>query len=312
MSVPLTFEQYIQQHSHLHRKLLFWAHQRFHSTQETALSLAASQQVQAYLTELVLEADPQKDNSALLCKWSKTLTQAELNALAYLSPIHLRDYANVAGWYNLAPGEYTTLTETVFSDMTYQGQEIGVITRNRYGCLVLNAHRLLIVDVDIGVPAGSVHRDCARSSSIALSQQQAIAALEALAEQFPQLGFRVYRTRNGLRYLCTTQEFDPTAPGTVKLMQNLYTDPLYLRLCQFQACFRARLTPKPWRVKDEEPTQQFAYDRITGLVLPQSSRYAVCHLIEIIGKTDILPQFERAIDLHDAYCRSSRLGLALA
>lgn len=66
-------------------------------------------------------------------------------------------------------------------------------------------------------------------------------------------------------------------------MANLYVDPLYARLCKFQSTFRARLTPKLWRA-DEEYDEQFIYDRITGLVVPESSPYAICHLIEIIGE----------------------------
>lgn len=94
-------------------------------------------------------------------------------------------------------------------------------------------------------------------------------------------------------------------------MGNLYVDPLYARLCRFQATFRARLTPKPWRV-DEEFEEKFIYDRLSGLVLPESSPYSVCHLIEIIGEAEILPEFEPLIQAHDVYCRVSRLGLQLA
>ncbi len=204
------------------------------------------------------------------------------------------------------------LNEPVLHEICHQGQLQAVITRNRYGCLVFNAEHLLIVDVDLGVPKFADLRDCPVSCQVALSQHQAIGALELVVEQYPQLGFRVYRTCNGLRYFCVTQEFDPLALPTQRLMQNLYVDPLYARLCKFQATFRARLTPKPWRVEADAELQRFIYDPITGIVLPASSAYAVCHLIEIIGEPQILPQFEQAIQVHDAYCRVSRLGLQLA
>lgn len=95
-------------------------------------------------------------------------------------------------------------------------------------------------------------------------------------------------------------------------MKSLYADPLYARLCRFQATFRARLTPKPWRIEQDEQTEQFIHDRITGMVLPSSSPYAVCHLIEIVGEQTILPEFQPIVESHDAYCRVSRLGLPLA
>jgi hypothetical protein len=56
----------------------------------------------------------------------------------------------------------------------------------------------------------------------------------------------------------------------------------------------------------------FLNDRTTGLVIPESSLYAVCHLIEIIRDSKILPEFELLIQAHDSYCRVSRLGLELA
>jgi len=143
-------------------------------------------------------------------------------------------------------------------------------------------------------------------------QYQALAALEAIVEGYSYLGFRVYRTRNGLRYLCTTTAFDPVNRQTQRLMHNLYVDPLYARLCRFQSTFRARLTPKPWRVDSAQYTNRFVHDRITGMVLPEANPYTVCHLIEIIGLPTIRPEFEPLITLHDAYCRVSRLGLALA
>lgn len=105
--------------------------------------------------------------------------------------------------------------------------------RDNYNCLILNCDRLMIVDVDLHAPQPPKIQDCAASCQIAVSQRQAIAALEALTQEFPRLGFRVYRTRNGLRYLCTSQPFDPLESTTHRLMRSLYVDPLYGRLCKF-------------------------------------------------------------------------------
>lgn len=302
-TVP-TFEEFVQKYPQIYRKLCYWASWR-------ALDNPAAQ-VQEYVTELVLEAKPDRNNSVLLKKWSQILSLQERNGLAVLSPITIRDYLNAAQWYKLQQGEYSVMNEPVLSEICYSGKQRAIITRNRYDCLILNTDRLLIVDVDIGVPRGTDPRDCSANCQIAISQQQAIAALEALVEQFPHLGFRVYRTRNGLRYLCTTQEFHPLDPKLQRLMKSLYADPLYARLCKFQATFRARLTPKPWRVEPQEQSSQLIYDRMTGMVLPSSSPYAVCHLIEIVGEQSILPELVPIVEAHDAYCRVSRLGLQLA
>ena len=303
-------EQFIETHPHLYRKLCFWSGKR---KAESPIA-----QVREYLTQLVLAPDLHADNALLIEKWSGILSMPERNGIAYLSPIGIGDYSQSDNWYRLAQGEYSVLSEPVLHEICHQGQQQATITRNRYGCLVLNAEHLLIVDVDLGVhvdlgvPQFANPRDCPVSCQVALSQRQAIGALKLIVEQSPPLGFRVYRTRNGLRYFCTTQEFDPLEHQTQRLMQNLYVDPLYAKLCKFQATFRARLQPKPWRVEVEADPERFVYDPITGIVLPVSSAYAVCHLIKIIGEPQILPQFEEAIQVHDAYCRVSHLGLQLA
>ncbi|MBD2463951.1 hypothetical protein H6G89_23395 [Oscillatoria sp. FACHB-1407] len=301
--IPPTLKHFIDEHPLLYRKLCFWADKRGIEN--------PSVQVQGYLTELIIEANTNCDNTELLIKWTKVLSHQERIALAYLSPIQISDYAIEEQWYKSQKGEYSVMDEPVIQEIVFEGKQQGIITRNRYDCLVLNCDRLLIIDVDIAAPRQDEIQDCSKNCQLALSQKQAIAAVESLAEQFPKLGFRVYRTRNGLRLLCTTQPFDPLDAATHRFMQNLYVDPLYARLCKFQATFRARLTPKPWRV-DEEYEERFIYDRITGLVLPESSPYAVCHLIEVIGEQKILPEFEPLIQAHDSYCRVSRLGLELA
>ena len=260
----------------------------------------------------MLSPDLQADNALLIEKWSGILSLPERNGIVSLSPIAIGDYSQSGNWYRLAQGEYSVLNEPVLHEICHQGQQQATITRNRYGCLVLNAEHLLIVDVDLGVSQFADIRDCPVSCQVTVSQRQAIGALELIVEQYPHLDFRVYRTCNSLRYFCTTQEFDPLERQTQRLMQNLYVDLFYARLCKFQATFRARLQPKPWRVEAEADPERFIYDPITGIVLPAASTYAVCHLIEVIRESQILPQFEQAIQVHDAYCRVSPLGLKLA
>ncbi|MBD3885412.1 hypothetical protein IFO70_27180 [Phormidium tenue FACHB-886] len=301
--LPLSLNQFISRQPYLYWKLCFWAGKRG-LTDPTA-------QVNQYLSELVLEPDTGGDRAALLQRWSRVLTPQEQICLAQLSPIVMRDYRGGASWYALQKGEYSVMAEPVLHEISYQGAQQAIITRNRYNCLILNTKNLLIVDVDIGDPHFADYLDCATSCQIASGQQQAIAALKAIVQQFPQLGFRVYQTRNGLRYLCTTRPFDSLDYNTYRLMQNLYADPLYARLCKFQSTFRARLTPKPWRV-EVDGEERFVYERTTGLILPDYSSYAVCHFIEVVGEQIILPEFESIIKVHDSFCRIAQLKLELA
>jgi hypothetical protein len=69
---------------------------------------------------------------------------------------------------------------------------------------------------------------------------------------FAKQTFRVYLTAKGLRVVCTSallpwEKHDWLA---TRLMKYLGADPDYIRLCGEQKCYRARLTPKPWRTRD--------------------------------------------------------------
>ena len=170
------------------------------------------------------------------------------------------------------------------------------ITRNAYGALVLNTDRAMFVDVDF--PA-------------APSQEpRALDQLRGLATQHG-LGTRIYRTAGGLRGLVTSATFDPKAPATSQLLQSVGCDPLYIRLCQAQASFRARLTPKPWRLalrppsvrwpfEDEDVEERFA-EWQTGY--DQKSRgTSVCAYVEQVGPQAVDAAVAPVVALHDARC----------
>lgn len=59
---------------------------------------------------------------------------------------------------------------------------------------------------------------------------------------------RLYRTPAGLRLLAMHRPFKPDEPAVAEFFQALGTDPLYVKMCQRQHCFRARVSPKPWRI----------------------------------------------------------------
>jgi hypothetical protein len=76
-------------------------------------------------------------------------------------------------------------------------------------------------------------------------------------ERHPAWGVRVYRTRSGLRYLVTHAPYSPEDPNIKAAMEFLGADPQYRNLCKAQKSFRARLTPKPWRVGLTAPHLEF-------------------------------------------------------
>lgn len=72
--------------------------------------------------------------------------------------------------------------------------------------------------------------------------------IEAWCREHPAWRIHLYRTPAGYRLLATHGLIDPTAGDALELFQYFAVDPLFVRMCRHQRCFRARLTGKPWRM----------------------------------------------------------------
>jgi len=169
-----------------------------------------------------------------------------------------------------------------------------IVTRNLYGALVLNTARAMFIDIDFG-------DDTAHASRVG-------DAFRAWASRHPELGVRVYRTAAGLRGLVATRTFDPASDEALALLREAGSDPLYVKLCKAQASFRARLTPKPWRVGMRMPPARWPFDdaaaeqRFRGWLAEYeraSQRYSACELVETLGPTTIHRDLEPLVALHD-------------
>lgn len=151
----------------------------------------------------------------------------------------------------------------------------------------------------------------------------ASAALDRLRRyvaSHPEWRVRVYRTSAGLRYLVTHDVFSPTDPATQAAMTALGADPQYIKLCQVQKTFRARLTPKPWRIGVENPPVGFPYEGPgqEAQMRQWEARYdaasagrATCRFMEEIGTGAEHPDVAPLRELHDEHTRATS-GLPLA
>lgn len=74
------------------------------------------------------------------------------------------------------------------------------------------------------------------------------ARIERFAAANPSWLLRVYRTPNGFRVLAMHQTFHPDQEASYEFMSAIGSDKLYMRMCRNQKCFRARVSPKPWRI----------------------------------------------------------------
>jgi hypothetical protein len=121
----------------------------------------------------------------------------------------------------------------------------------------------------------------------------------------------VYRTAGGYRAIAVNQAFDPASPAAAEVFEHTAADTAFAHLCRVQRSFRARLTPKPWRMKMVRPPGRYPrdaqmseqHDAWLELYHRTSARFASCAYLETIGKKLPLSEFEPLIALHDGYTR---------
>ena len=199
-----------------------------------------------------------------------------------------------------------------------------VVTRNSYGCLVLNTARAMFVDIDLPEPKppGLFKRlfgkpDPAPSDN---SQSEAMTRIENWTRNHPAWGWRIYRTRAGLRLLATQGLVDADSDVAAGVFEALGADPLYRKLCKTQKCFRARLTPKPWRCGIRSKPERWPwldakaekrFQKWEAQYLSYSTNWATCEFIRHIGNPDVHPDVQSILKLHDGPTRAtSKLQLA--
>lgn len=192
--------------------------------------------------------------------------------------------------------------------------EHNIVTRNRYGALVLNSDNLCFADVDH--VSGGVLNALARLFGGGKSEEVLLMErIRSLCAADDSLGIRLYRTAAGFRLVLAGQGIVLGSPRLEELFSLLEVDPLYRRLCAKQGCFRARLTPKPSRVGVKSAPHCMdsatAADVLAVWVPAYEAAckpYAVCRLVEQFGR----PVSHPALTLHDeltgALHRDSRLA----
>ena len=202
------------------------------------------------------------------------------------------------------------LREEIVGAVNPGGKDLGVVTRNSYGALVLNASNAMFIDIDFpenesNAPGALQRMLGAKAPNV--EERYARPVME-WASRHPEVGLRLYRTAAGLRCLVTNQLFDPTGREAADMLRAFNSDPLYIRLCQAQQCFRARLTPKPWRIDMSGPPAQYPFEDTASESRYRQwqqryeqtiTKYAACRLIRQIGPQQVHPEVEPILTLHD-------------
>ncbi len=209
------------------------------------------------------------------------------------------------------------IKEEIIKEYTDADGEVdAMVTRNNYGALVLNTQSAMFIDIDDKPQSSSIgawFKSVFFGQKPVSSRDLAIDALKAWHQTHPSWGFRVYETFKGLRALVTHDLFSPQQSDVQKTLQTLGADPIYLKLCKAQDCFRARLTPKPWRLNMDnfrnhypktEAEERDAFLTWLSNYEDLSYQYATCHLLETIGSSQIHPRIKSLIDIHDRYTQA--------
>lgn len=202
---------------------------------------------------------------------------------------------------------HTTVAEPIISCPDSQN----IITRNRYGALVLNSETLCFVDVDS-------FRDSfwRRLFGIARNPENLLlATVHKLCKADETLSARVYRTAHGWRVVLRGQGISVNSPRMLELFATLQADFLYSNLCKKQNCWRARLSPKPFHLglprfpflTDSEQAPAQMADWVAAYEEKVAS-FGVCRLMETFGSAIIDP----ILELHDHYTRALAPDLKLS
>jgi len=205
--------------------------------------------------------------------------------------------------------EYTYSTRDLPEELVEEISPTEGITRNRAGCLILNTEDICIADIDFKKP------NWLKRLFFKPVDQEAvhIARLQSWLQERPNTGVRAYRTAAGLRYIFTHNRCQVNEKS-LNILAQLGSDKLYMTLCREQKSYRARLTPKTYRVAKKDysdwvgiPTRYPRLDaaaeadfaKWTATYERQCRPYAVCRFIQHFGKTDMDASLAKVIELHD-------------
>jgi len=193
-----------------------------------------------------------------------------------------------------------------------------MVTRNRYGAEVLNTARLPFVDVDVPPAVGL-------SSLFGFFKKKdktdpVLTRIREACARNSRSTFRVYKTNAGYRVLAPDLSMDPKSQSTQDFLAGFGSDPAFMKLCRIQGSFRARLTPKPWRIDcppppnqhpREDPSARTVFDAWLKKYESVSQAFATCKFLESIGSTRPSAETRTLVEEHDRVTRAeSNLPLA--
>ena len=195
-----------------------------------------------------------------------------------------------------------------------------VVTRNAYGCLVLNTENVLFLDIDIPRRSATGLLRSLLGGAKPSPEEKILAQLKDLLRQVGNASFRIYRTAAGYRVLATDPTYAQGDRTVLSLLAHPLVDRAYAKLCEVQQSFRARLTPKPWRCGCERPPSRFPFHDESDQIKYNewladydhaAATHSTCALVEEVGWGRVGSEIAPLLALHDRIARVDS-GLPLA
>lgn len=205
--------------------------------------------------------------------------------------------------------------EVVDEVLSSDGRALAVLTRNNFGALVLNSESVFFGDIDV-TESGFISRILEKLGKTKKDKAYYVNKVEAFQKDNQKYTFKVYETFAGLRVVITNQLFDSNSSEVNTIFAALDTDPLYVMLCKNQNCFRARLSPKPWRIGIDRPLSRFPrncqsekseFEQWLENYKQVSTKFGVVRLLKKFGTDKSHSDVERVLSIHDEHsCQASR------
>lgn len=164
-------------------------------------------------------------------------------------------------------GHYYSASSKIYEQSLEWFDDLNVInTINTFGATCLNVENVMILDIDdedlekaipkkieiiesenwfwrfLGLGIQRVEKPTIEPLTFLLNK------FSDFIRQYPRVTFNLYRTYAGYRAIVLHDIFEIDDERISSYFNSLLVDKLYTRLCYTQRCFRARLTPKPYRI----------------------------------------------------------------
>lgn len=239
--------------------------------------------------------------------WSDTSVEDAREVAAERLNKQTAKIANDPGhWQNEYDYPRSPLREEIIQEFS-EGDVTNIVTRNSYGALILNTDKVIIVDADI--PLEGFVQSIKRLFGGKSDNEAAVHAKLKAAAVTLNCAMRIYRTSAGFRAIVTDRLSDPDGRFVTQLFETAGADPQYVRLCQAQKSYRARLTPKPWRTGLKKPPNPFprettadsaSFDTWLSSYGETIQNYSTSTWIEDVGSGHVLPAVGKVLKVHDA------------